>query len=235
MKKLIFLSLFIFSNVFAFENTKINFENFSLNKYEITIKEFKKYAKNYNLITEAEKTGGGYEWGAGWEKRSGWTYKTPYGKNPESDLEPAVHISRYEAEDYCKSINGRLPSFDEWSYAAYQQVFNSSEFKKGKVYKYPSGDEAKNMNSQGLLNYNKHIDVTKLPEGINGLVAMGGNVWEWIDDKKNEKSTTDQVKETNPKNDTSIADELLKLAELKEKGLLTPEEFNEQKSKLLDS
>jgi len=150
MKKLIFLSLFIFSNVFAFENTKINFGNFSLNKYEITIKEFKTYAKNNNLITEAEKTGGGYEWGAGWEKRSGWTYKTPYGKNPESDLEPAVHISRYEAEDYCKSINGRLPSFDEWSYAAYQQVFNSSEFKKSKIYKYPSGDEAKNMNSQGL-------------------------------------------------------------------------------------
>ena len=91
---------------------------------------------------------------------------------------------------YCKSIDGRLPSFDEWSYAAYQQVFNSSEFEKGKVYKYPSGDEAKNMNSQGLLNYDKHIDVTKLPEGINGLVAMGGNVWEWIDDQKNDNSLT---------------------------------------------
>ena len=37
------------------------------------------------------------------------------------------------------------------------------------------------MNSQGLLDYNKHVDVTTLPIGINGLVAMGGNVWEWID------------------------------------------------------
>ena len=190
MKKLIILSFFIFSKTFAFENTKIDFGNFSLNKYEITIQEFKNYAKKNNLITEAEKTGGGYEWGAGWEKRAGWTYKTPYGENPDSELEPAVHVSRYEAEDYCKSIDGRLPSFDEWSYAAYKQVFNSSEFEKGKVYKYPSGDEAKNMNSQGLLNYDKHIDVTKLPEGINGLVAMGGNVWEWIDDQKNGNSLT---------------------------------------------
>ena len=190
MKKLIILSLFLFSKTFAFENPKINFGNFYLNKYEITIQEFKNYAKKNNLSTEAEKTGGGYEWGAGWEKRAGWTYKTPYGENPDSELEPAVHVSRYEAEDYCKSIDGRLPSFDEWSYAAYKQVFNSSEFEKGKVYKYPSGDEAKNMNSQGLLNYDKHIDVTKLPEGINGLVAMGGNVWEWIDDQKNDNSLT---------------------------------------------
>ena len=133
MKKLIILSFFLFSKTFAFENTKIDFGNFSLNKYEITIQEFKKYAKKNNLITEAEKTDGGYEWGAGWEKRAGWTYKTPYGENPDSELEPAVHISRYEAENYCKSINGRLPTFDEWSYAAYQQIFESSEFEKGKI------------------------------------------------------------------------------------------------------
>ena len=30
----------------------------------------------------------------------------------------------------------------------------------------------------------------KLPEGINGLVAMGGNVWEWVDDQKNNESLT---------------------------------------------
>ena len=30
------------------------------------------------------------------------------------------------------------------------------------------------MNSTDLLAYRKHYDVLKLPEGINGLVAMGG-------------------------------------------------------------
>ena len=190
MKKIIFLVFFIFSNAFAFENPKINFGKFSLNKYEITILEFKQYANQKKLITQAEKSGGGYEWGAGWVKRSGWTYKTPYGKNPDSELEPVVHINKFEAEAYCEYNGGRLPTFDEWSYAAYTQIFNSNEFQKGKVYEYPSGEKAQKMNSQGLLNYNKHFDVTKLPEGINGLVAMGGNVWEWIDDQQNDNSLT---------------------------------------------
>ena len=190
MKKIIFFVFFIFSNAFGFENPKINFGKFSLNKYEITILEFKQYANQKKLITQAEKSGGGYEWGAGWVKRSGWTYKTPYGKNPDSELEPAVHINKFEAEAYCKYNGGRLPTFDEWSYAAYTQIFDSNEFQKGKVYKYPSGEKAQKMNSQGLLDYDKHFDVTKLPEGINGLVAMGGNVWEWIDDQQNDNSLT---------------------------------------------
>ena len=29
-----------------------------------------------------------------------------------------------------------------------------------------------------------------MPTGINGLVAMGGNVWEWINDQKNKESLT---------------------------------------------
>jgi sulfatase modifying factor 1 len=185
-KKIIFvLVIFIFPKVSnAFVNEKINFEKFSLNKYEITIQEFKKYAIENNIITEAEKTGGGYEWGAGWEKRNNWNYQTPYGKKPESELEPAVHISRFEADNYCKYVGGRLPTFEEWSFAAYTQYFDSDKFEKGKTYKYPSGDEAKDMNSQGLLDYNKHVDVTTLPNGINNLIAMGGNVWEWVDDQR---------------------------------------------------
>jgi sulfatase modifying factor 1 len=191
-KKIIFvLIIFIFPKISnAFVNEKINFEKFSLNKYEITIQEFKKYAIENNITTEAEKTGGGYEWGAGWEKRNNWNYQTPYGKKPESELEPAVHISRFEADNYCKYIGGRLPTFEEWSFAAYSQYFDSDKFEKGKTYKYPSGDEAKDMNSQGLLDYNKHVDVTTLPNGINNLIAMGGNVWEWVDDQRGESSLT---------------------------------------------
>jgi len=33
-------------------------------------------------------------------------------------------------------------------------------------------------------------DVLKLSEGINGLVAMGGNVWEWNKDKKDNSALT---------------------------------------------
>jgi len=64
------------------------------------------------------------------------------------------------------------------------------KFIKDKTYRYPSGDIAEEMNSQGLLNYDKHVDVTILPEGVNGLVAMGGNVWEWVDDQEKNNSLT---------------------------------------------
>ena len=71
-------------------------------------------------------------------------------------------------------------------------LFNPARVKfiKEKTYRYPSGDIAKEMNSQGLLNYDKHVDVTILPEGVNGLVAMGGNVWEWVEDQEKNNSLT---------------------------------------------
>ena len=186
----LFLLFFLSTNLFAFENPKINLGKFSLNKYEITIKEFEDYANQKNFKTLAEKKGGGFEWGAGWERRSGWTYKTPFGKKPESILEPAVHINRFEAEDFCKFKGGRLPSFNEWKLAAYTQILNSNKFVKGKTYIYPSGDKPEGLNSQGVLNYNKHVDVTSLPDGINNIVAMGGNAWEWISDTKGDESLT---------------------------------------------
>ena len=191
--KIFFIFLFIVSlstEGNSFENPKIKIENFFINKYEVTIKEFEQFAKKNNYITLAEKNGGGYEWGAGWTKRDGWNYKSPYGRAPKSLLEPAVHINRFEAEKYCQSINGRLPTFKEWKISAYKQILSSKLFEINKTYKYPSGNEPKNMNSQGVLDYNKHVDVTTLPEGINGLVAMGGNVWEWVANTKEDKSLT---------------------------------------------
>ena len=180
-----FISLLVLtfpSFAFSFENIKIQIDEFSINKYEITIKEFKEFAERTGLITEAEKTGGGYEWGTGWEKRTNWNYKTPYGETPNSLYEPAVHINYFEAQKYCSFKKGRLPTFEEWKRAAYTE--------NGIEYEYPSGNKPKDMNTQDLLKINKHQDVTKLRSNLNELVAMGGNVWEWIDDIKGNNSLT---------------------------------------------
>ena len=182
--------IFLSTGAYSFENSRIKIGNFFIHKYEVTIKEFQNYADKSNYKTLAETNSGGYEWGAGWKKRNGWNYKMPYGSKPQSLLEPAVHINRFEAENYCKSINGRLPSFSEWKVAAYKQSLPSTKFTTNKTYRYPSGDKAENMNSQDLLAYNRHVDATKLPEGINGLVGMGGNVWEWISDNRGGDSLT---------------------------------------------
>ena len=47
---------------------------FYINKYEVTILEFKSYADKNKFISFAEINGGGYEWEAGWEKRENWNY-----------------------------------------------------------------------------------------------------------------------------------------------------------------
>jgi formylglycine-generating enzyme required for sulfatase activity len=134
MRLIISLFLIAPTTLFAFENPKVKINNFYIRKYEVTIAEYLNFANKTNFKTEAEKQGFGYEYGIGWEKRKNWNYKTPYGKNPESLTEPAVHISYFEAEQYCKFINGRLPSFEEWSTAAYTQVLYSKVFEKNKTH-----------------------------------------------------------------------------------------------------
>ena len=95
MLKYIFIFFIVIQPAFSFENSKIDLGNFLINKYEVTIKEFREYAARNNIKTKAEVNGGGYEWGAGWVKRDNWFYYSPYGKKPDSELEPAVHINKF--------------------------------------------------------------------------------------------------------------------------------------------
>ena len=185
-----FFLLFKAGIAYSFENPRIDLGNFLINKYEITILEYENYSTQNNIKTQAEITGGGYEWFGGWKKRKNWNYLNPYGEKPKTKLEPAVHISRYEAENYCNYLNGRLPTYQEWSLAAYTQLLQGKNYKINKTYKFPSGDMPEKLNTQDSLNFNKHVDVTTLSDGINGLVAMGGNVWEWIDDQSGSDSLT---------------------------------------------
>ena len=50
---------------------------------------------------------------------------------------------------------------------------------------------------------------------------------------KHKEEVINKVKKDTPTNISALSDDLTKLGELKEKGLLTEEEFNEQKKKLL--
>lgn len=54
--------------------------------------------------------------GAGWERRLGWTYKSPQGA-PALGNEPAVHISWTEAQAFCADAGGS-PAADTVSGAA---------------------------------------------------------------------------------------------------------------------
>ena len=166
---------------------KVQIDGFAIDRTEVTVGAFKKYAEASGLKTQAELAGGGYEWGFGWERRSGWTYKEPQGRLA-SDDEPVVHITWDEAKDYCNYMGGKLPSKLEWTLAAYTETraIPSDDFVRGETYQYPVGNSPVGMNN----NKSHHLPVGKTKKGVNGLYDMGGNVWEWLSDREGNEALT---------------------------------------------
>ncbi|TCU12619.1 formylglycine-generating enzyme required for sulfatase activity [Rhizobium sullae] len=165
--------------------------DFVIDASEVTIGQFREFAEATGLKTAAEKSGGGFEWGSGWERRAGWTVYRPFGVEPASLDEPAVHVSWDEASAFCRWRNGRLPTAQEWRRAAYTETRASSAgFEAGRVYRFPSGETADGMNTRDGDPWPRHASVGSTPPGVNGLYDMGGNVWEWIADRRGGEALT---------------------------------------------
>lgn len=166
---------------------RVRFGNFLIDRTEVTIGQFRKFVQATGLKTVAEREGGGYEFTAGWRRRPGWTWAAPYGR-PGADDEPAVHVSWAEARDYCAHAGGRLPSFAEWRQAAYTETRHAPTdgYLKDRTYPYPVGETPDGMNNSRQ----RHVPVGTTKRGVNGLYDMGGNVWEWIADRRDEDALT---------------------------------------------
>ncbi|MEN9926340.1 MAG: hypothetical protein RL268_2466, partial [Pseudomonadota bacterium] len=65
--------------------------NFAIDRTEVTIAQFERYVQATGTVTRAEKEGGGFEYGAGWERRPGWSWRKPDGQMTRADM-PAVHL-----------------------------------------------------------------------------------------------------------------------------------------------
>ena len=88
--------------------------SFAIDRTEVTIAQFERYVQATGTVTRAEKDGGGFEYGAGWERRPGWSWRKPDGQTSRADM-PAVHLDFAEAQAYCRWAGGRLPTGDEWA------------------------------------------------------------------------------------------------------------------------
>jgi formylglycine-generating enzyme required for sulfatase activity len=173
---------------------------FSIARTETTVGQFRRYVQATGAVTQAERAGGQvYE--AGWVRKPGWTWATPFGGgSTAADDEPAVHVDFHEAQAFCRWAGGRLPVDAEWASAAYteQRVEPPAPFVRGKTYPYPTGDTP--AGAQCLVDCGPAADTRALrhgarlwrgdghalagstPAGVNGLHEMGGNAWEWVDE-----------------------------------------------------
>jgi formylglycine-generating enzyme len=169
---------------------RAEFGNFELDRTEVTAGQFRKFAEAEKRVTAAEREGGGFEWGSGWERRPGWTVYTPFGEAADAD-EPAVHVSWFEAESYCRWAGGRLPTAAEWQNAAYVEARATplAPFRQGS-YRYPSGETPAGANTNGDDPWPRSAPAGATAPGVNGLYDMGGNVWEWVADAEGETRRT---------------------------------------------
>ena len=169
--------------------------SFQMDETEVTITQFRAFAKATGFQTKAEKEGGGSIYENGWVKKPGWTWARPFGQ-PGQDDEPAVHVTYDEAERFCKWAGKRLPTDVEWMMAAYTETRANppTPFKTGETYPYPTGSSPQGANCLGecgaapAIDYSSALMRGKGParagttqRGVNGLYDMGANAWEWVD------------------------------------------------------
>lgn len=184
---------------------QVEVDSFYMDKYPVTNEEFSQFVAETNYRTEAERYGDSFvfyklvsesmlrkitqkvaqtPW---WLAVDGAYWKCPEG--PDSHIEnrmdhPVVHISWHDALAYCKWAGKRLPSEEEWEFAARGGL-------EEKVYPWgnelmPDGKHYCNI-WQGDFPRENTVDdgfvgtapvKSYYPNGY-GLYQVAGNVWEW--------------------------------------------------------
>lgn len=185
--------------------------SFSIARTETTVGQFRRFAEATQIVTQAERAGGGEVYEAGWVSKAGWTWRTPFGSGkPAADDEPAVHITFDEAQAFCRWAGGRLPTDAQWLSAGYseQRPAPAAPFERGKTYRFPTGDSAAGAQCLGdcgpaakarainhgapLWRGDGHARASTTPAGVNGLHDMGANAWEWVDEPQGGTASTER-------------------------------------------
>lgn len=166
-------------------------------QHEVTVESVRRYAQATGFVSQAEKEGGGFIYEAGWTRKLGWTWRTPFGQRA-NEMEPAVHLTFTEAKAICNFFGKRLPTDSEWTGAAYleQRQTPPTGFVEGIRYPFPGGhspmvshclegcgDYQGLAPSGSLWRGSGHVKAMQTRPGVNGLWDMGGNAWEWVDTK----------------------------------------------------
>lgn len=137
----------------------------------------------------AFKTAGGFDTPRWWsEDGRAWLAQHPDGAGDaaraagRAGSHPVVAVTFFEAEAYCASVGGRLPTEAEWERAACGT--DGRRFPWGE-----SDSEAARWYAGGKFGNINQVDTAPAAEqdeslhSPDGLLHMAGNVWEWTTDR----------------------------------------------------
>ncbi len=146
-------------------------KNYYIDKYEVSVGQFKKFVKETGYVTTAERLGytqdsRGKYYGYDWKNTH---YKHYYDNYPVTCVSPA------DAEAYAKWAGKRIPTSEEWEKAA-----RGTDGRK-----YPWGNKMPAFKKMG--NYGEHlgekgpVKVGSFSDGASpyGCLDMIGNLWEF--------------------------------------------------------
>ncbi|MEK7729854.1 MAG: SUMF1/EgtB/PvdO family nonheme iron enzyme [candidate division KSB1 bacterium] len=191
---------------------RVRVNAFYLDKYEVTVAQFREFVQQQNFITDAEKGDGGFIWnGAAWKKIVGINWQHDAEGKAAQENHPVQHVSWNDAQAFARWAKKRLPAEAEWEYAARSG---------GKNYRYAWGDSAPtsknggNIADESVANRFKDWNF-EIWKGYNdayvftapvgsfapnefGLYDMTGNVWEWCADWYEAKYYAQRI-EDNPR------------------------------------
>ncbi len=171
---------------------RVKLARIAIDRTEVTIAQFASFAQATGTVTRAETEGGGFEFEGGWQRRPGWTWRTPDGATPASRQLPAVHLTHAEAAAYCRWAGGRLPTAAEWLSAAFteQRTAPPAPWVRGTTYPWPTGNSPQGANTSDADRWPRAAPAGETAAGVNGLHDMGANAWEWVSDaQSNERRT----------------------------------------------
>jgi len=130
---------------------KINLKAYYIDKYEVTMKAYKAFVDAVSYPPPSEWNGNNYP-------KGGENY-------------PVLHISRFNANDYCKWAGKRLPSEEEWEKAA--------RGPNGNRYSYGNDFDASKANLSGTQP--SEVGSYETDKSYYGVYDMAGNMSEWVD------------------------------------------------------
>jgi len=158
-------------DVFADERLRtVTLAPFEIDRNEVTNAEFERFVEATSHTTTAERLG--YSWDITRCRRCSWKTPRPDRSALDHPNDPVVHVSWHDAKAYCEWKDSRLPSEDEWEFAA-----RGTERRT-----FPWGDaweagRVRNADRKGI----GLEDVNAHPDGATpqGVLNLAGSVWEW--------------------------------------------------------